>query len=141
MFAVGSTLRQRQNLRVRLWFFARIQTRASFLWRSDGVHIFSKREDHSLPNHIDSGDRPPPTKALKEVKISNHRFRGPEGARYPVCEPGCVCRFAYRNSSKKICEICGKKILFDLPANLQNLVGIHVDRDMHALRKGQLIDD
>ena len=113
MFAVGSTLRQRQNLRVRLWFFARIQTRASFLWRSDGVHIFSKREDHSLPNHIDSGDRPPPTKALKEVKISNHRFRGPEGARYPVCEPGCVCRLltgivpkkSVRSVAKEFCLI------------------------------------
>ena len=71
MFAVRSTVRQRQNLRVRLWFFARIQARASFLRWPDGVHIFSKREDHSLPNHIDSGNRPPPANALKKGGMFN----------------------------------------------------------------------
>ena len=66
MFAVRSTVRQRQNLRVRLWFFARLQARTSLLWRSDGVHIFTKRKAHSLPNHLDSGDRSPPANVLEK---------------------------------------------------------------------------
>jgi hypothetical protein len=81
MFPVRSTVRQRQNLRVRLWFFARLQARTSLLWRPDGVHVFRKRKAHSLPNHLDSGDRAPPAKAVR-----NHR--SPRFYRFASTKPG-----------------------------------------------------
>jgi hypothetical protein len=50
-------------------------------------------------------------------------------------------RFGQSSTTSKCSKKSGcLKVPFN-PQNLQDLVGIHVDRDMHALRKGQLIDD
>ena len=64
MLAVGSTIRQRQDFRMWLWFFARIQTRAPFLRRPNGVHVFPKRKADTLPDDINSSNRPSSAKGL-----------------------------------------------------------------------------
>ena len=94
---------------MRLWFFARLQARTPFLRRPDGVHLFAKRKADSLPDDIDSGDRPSAARGLR-IGI---QFFG---------------RRQFINGTS-------------VASTLENLVRIHVDRNMHFVWKGQFLDD